>query len=156
MLNKIKSRFIIKRVFENVRHKMKLKILKYNKKLLNALNIKSEDFDIYNILKNFNNKYNTINDSSYINDIDTDELFLNCLELGNEIFLFLNKIKFKYLKCLYLGNNNISDIKLLEKIKYEKLENLFLASNNISDINVLEKVNYKELFELPYFSKYSI
>ena len=42
-----------------------------------------------------------------------------------------SKINFKELKKLYLNNNNISDIKVLEKVKFEKLEVLDLSENKI-------------------------
>ena len=44
-------------------------------------------------------------------------------------------MNFKELKELYLFNNNISDIKVLEKVKFEKLEKLNLSENKISKIN---------------------
>ena len=44
----------------------------------------------------------------------------------------LCKIEFKELKELYLGVNNISDIKVLENAKLNKLEKLNLRNNQIS------------------------
>ena len=52
------------------------------------------------------------------------------------------------IKGLYLGNNQISDIKVLEKVKFENLEKLGLGNNQISDIKVLEKVKFENLQEL--------
>ena len=57
----------------------------------------------------------------------------------------VSKIRTKKLKELYLDNNNISDIKILEKIKSEILD---LSSNKISNINILDSINFKELKEL--------
>ena len=57
----------------------------------------------------------------------------------------LENANFKVLKELYLNDNNISDIKVLEKVKFEKLN---LAENKISDIYILEKIYFKELKEL--------
>ena len=45
---------------------------------------------------------------------------------------YLCKIEFKELKRLYLDNNKISDIKVLEKVKFDKLEILSLSKNKIS------------------------
>ena len=49
-----------------------MNIIQYNKKILSRLNIKKEDFEVYESLKEFNSKYR-IN----IEDIDIDELILN-------------------------------------------------------------------------------
>ena len=61
MLNDIKSNFILKIIFEYIKRKQKLKIIKYNNRILNKLNITSKDFEIYSLnnklLKEFNNKY---------------------------------------------------------------------------------------------------
>ena len=40
-------------------------------------------------------------------------------------------MNFKELKELYLSDNKISDIKILEKVKFEKLEVLNLSRNGI-------------------------
>ena len=55
---------------------------------------------------------------------------------------------FKELKELYISNNGMSDINVLEKLDFKKLNTLYLNYNKISDINVLEKVDFKELKEL--------
>ena len=88
MLENIKSKYIIKEIFENIKNKRKLNIIKYNKRLLVRLNINKEEFEIYLILKEFNNKYNT-----NIEDIDKNELNL----IDNKIsdISVLEKVNFK-------------------------------------------------------------
>ena len=44
MLNNINSKFIIEKIFINIKKIKKLKIIKFNKKLLYRLNITIEDF----------------------------------------------------------------------------------------------------------------
>ena len=39
--------------------------------------------------------------------------------------------------------NNIQDINVFKSVKFEKLEILYLGENNISNIDILEKVNFK-------------
>ena len=95
------------------------------------------------LLQEFNNKYHL-----NIKDTKINKLYLGMRNLGNEVLNDLCKIEFKELKELYLYNNKISDIKVLEKVKFDKLEILGLSENQISDINILEKVNFKELKEL--------
>ena len=143
MLNKIKSRLILKNVFDCMRKRMKLKILRHNKKIQNKLNIKLKDFQDYKTLKELNLKF-----GFDIDDIDTNKIDLSNKVKGNEILEYINDIEFQKLKELDLQNNLISDIKVFENSKMANLEILNLMGNKISDINILEKVKFKELKEL--------
>ena len=89
MLDNVKSKYIVKEIFENIKNKRKLNIIKYNKKIKIKLDINKKDFEIYITLKEFNNKYK-IN----IEDIDIKELKLN---IGNEGLKDLVKINFNNL-----------------------------------------------------------
>ena len=126
MLDNVKSKYIVKEIFENIKNKRKLNIIKYNNKIKMKLDINKKDFEIYITLKEFNNKYN-IN----IEDIDIKELNLNRGYIGNEGLQDLVKINFNNLEVLDISRNNISDIKILEKVKFEKLEALNLGENKI-------------------------
>ena len=75
-----------------------------------------------NLLKEFNKKYKL-----NIRDTNITELDLEKCYIGEEGLKDLCKINFKELKELYLGNNDISNIKVLEKVKFEKLEKLYLS-----------------------------
>ena len=143
MLNTIRSKIIINLIFSNLKKRIKLKILKYNRNILYKSNSSKKDFEDFIILKDFNQKFNL-----NIRDIDIDILDLPNMDLNNEIFEYLKILRFNDLLALYLEGNNITDIKELEKVKYEKLEDLWLNNNKISDINILEKVNFKELIVL--------
>ena len=65
MLNKIRSNMILYKVFGILKKRIKLKIIKYNKSLLDKLNISNQDFEDFKILKEFNQKFKL-----YIRDID--------------------------------------------------------------------------------------
>ena len=65
-------------------------------------------------MKKFNEK-----DDLNIKDINIDKLDLNGKELGNVVHKYLSKLNFKKLKELYLKDNNISDLKILEKTKVD-------------------------------------
>ena len=71
MLKAIKSNLIMKTIFKNIHNKIKLKIIKYNKYMIRRLYIKTEDFKIYETIKEFNEKLKL-----YIVDIDIKELDL--------------------------------------------------------------------------------
>ena len=102
--------------------------------------IQSNDKNNEILLKEFNEKYKL-----NIPNINVDNLNLIGKRIGNEGFKDLVNIEFKELKELYLNENSISDINVLEKAKFEKLEIISFSGSQISDINVLEKVNFKNL-----------
>ena len=131
MLDNVKSKYIVKEIFENIKIKRKLNIIRYNKIIQVKLNINKEDFEAYITLKNFNNKYN-IN----IEDLDIKELNLSKRFIGNEGLKDLVKIKFKDLKELNLRGNKISYINILEKVNFKELKELDISYNGISDINI--------------------
>ena len=72
MFTKIKSKLILSYIFDNLRKRVKLKIVKHNKLLTEKLNIKVKDYLQYYNLKEFNKIYKL-----NIEDIDVDELELN-------------------------------------------------------------------------------
>ena len=117
MLDKVKSKNILKVIFEMIKNKRKVNIIKYNKRIMIKLNINKEDFEIYITLKKFNNKYNT-----NIEDIDIKVLNLRKSYIRDEGLKDLVKIKFKELKELNLNDNKISDIKILEKVYFKELK----------------------------------
>ena len=119
MLNKVKSIMILKIIVGALKKRIELKLFKYNKKMINKLNIEKEDFEQFKLLKEMNLKFNLD-----IKDIEIKELNLENKNLGNDILEYLTKIKFNTLKVLKLRNNNISDIKGLENAKFAKLEKL--------------------------------
>ena len=58
-------------------------------------------------------------------------------------------MNFKYLKRLYLNNNNISDIKILEKVRFPHLVILDLHGNKIDIkkyISVIEALKNRYYF----------
>ena len=143
MLENVKSRYIIEEIFEKIKNKRKLNILKYNKMILARLNINKKHFEIYAKLKEFNDKYET-----NVEDIDIKALNLKEEYIGNEGLKDLVEIIFKELEELDLSNNKISDINILEKANFKQLNKLNLSNNKISDINILEKANFKQLNKL--------
>ena len=130
----------MKTIFKNLHNKIKLKIIKYNKYMIKRLDIKADDFKIYETLKEFNEKLKL-----NIIDIDIKELDLKYKNIGKEELELLKKVNLKELKVLNLSKNQIADIKVLEKVNFKKLKKLDLSGNKIADITVLENVNFKEL-----------
>ena len=115
MLKKVKSIKILKIIVEALKKRIELKLFKYNKIMLNKLNIKKEDFEQFLLLKEMNLKFKV-----NIKDIDIKELNLGNMKLKNGIFEYLANIKFNQLKVLNLEKNNITNIKGLEIVNFTK------------------------------------
>ena len=165
MLDNIKSKIILKIVMEHLRQKLKLKIVKNNKKLINKLNLTIKDFQRFEKIRKLSAKYGLqLKDEGIIKTLnfkmdfaknaiweDLIDLKLDKLEVlnlnCNEITTIdlLEKVEFQKLKILILSNNKISDIKVLEKVEFKELKNLNLETNCISNINVLENVKFEKL-----------
>ena len=111
MLDNIRSIKILNIILQIITKRKELNIFKKNKKMMNKLNIKKEDFEQFLILKEINLKFNLD-----IKDIDIKELNLGNKNLENDVIDYLTKIKFNRLKVLNFEKNNISDIKRLENI----------------------------------------
>ena len=140
MLNAIKSKYILNKIFQNIKNRVKLNIVKYNKNMLDKLYITKGDFKIYEQLKEFNEIFGV-----NIRDIDIEELDLTTKIDDNDKFEYFNKIDFKNLKNLILKDNDIFDLNLIEISKFVNLEKLDLSNNKISNINTLENLNLKNL-----------
>ena len=52
-------------------------------------------------------------------------------------------VNFKELKKLKISNNFIKILNGLEKLKFDKIQNLYLRENGISDINILNYIKLK-------------
>ena len=140
MLDNIKSVFILNKLFNNIRNIKKLRIIKHNKKMLNRLNIKKEEFMKYKSLKEFNDKF----------ELDIIDINIKELNLRNK-YIYIKNDELKYLNIfgdlerLNLELNSISDIELLKNMKFKELKELELGYNRISDISALKKFNFKKL-----------
>ena len=143
MFPRIKSKLILSYIFDNLRKRIKLKIVKYNKLLTEKLNVKTKDYMQYYNLKEFNQIFKL-----NIEDIDIAELNLNSKKIGNEGLNFLFKINFTSLKQLNLYDNILSYVKVLEKINLKNLEKLSLRCNYLNNINALININFRDLKEL--------
>ena len=51
IIEKLKSRYILSKVFDNISKKKKLEIVKYNKRIQNRINLSVNDYKEYLIIK---------------------------------------------------------------------------------------------------------
>ena len=143
MLDNIKNKYLLGFIFENIRKRLKLKLLKYNKNLMNKLNINIDNFKQFKLLKEINQELNL-----NIEDIELLSLDLNYKNLNDDKLKTLDKIEFINLKKLYLNNNKITRFKTFDKYSLEILD---LGNNKISDISILKNDIFKELIHLLIF-----
>ena len=79
--------------------------------------------------------------------VNMSNMFIDCLKLYEE---FLKREDFQQLQQLYIRNNEISNIKIIEREYFKQLQYLYLSRSGISDIEVLEKVDIKQLLIMKY------
>ena len=140
MLANIKCKYLLEIIFNNLRKRLKLKIVKYNKRFLEKLDLDIKEFQKYKLLKEINEKLNL-----NIKDIDINDLDLTDKKLNDDALKYLDKIEFENLRVLNLSKNKIIEIKLLLKYNWNKLD---LSNNMISDITSFQNYNFEELKEL--------
>ena len=160
MLNMIKSSYVLKIIANNLKPKIKYKLFKLNKVLLNRLSINIRFFaELYSqklskecISKQLKGKL--------IDDIVLDYLDLNNIHITDGIINLsdnkieniepLAKFNFDFLKAdyLYLSNNNISNIDALQSENFKYISRLIISINKIQNISVLEKAQFNNLIGL--------
>ena len=79
-MNNIKEKYPLITILGLLKKRVQFNLVKYNKILIEKLNIKKEDFENFKLLKEMNQKYKL-----NIIDIEIKELNLEARELGNEI-----------------------------------------------------------------------
>ena len=79
MLKDIKSNEILKLIFQKMKNKRKLKVIKRNKKIIDRLNITKDDFKAYETLKQLKKKFEL-----KIDDIDINYLNIIYKDVKNE------------------------------------------------------------------------
>ena len=140
MINNIKSNLITTTIFNLLKDKKKLKIIKHNKEMLQKLKITKEDFEVYIILKEFNDKYHL----SKV-DIDSKRIFLKGDVFKDEGFDYMNQIGFRDLIQINLNFYKELDLNKFTELKYKDLKVLSLCGDEISDINALVKFDFPKL-----------
>ena len=139
MLKNIKSFYILKQIFGNIKYKKKLKLIKYDKELSKKIDITLQTYK-EEFFKEFNSKFDT-----KLTDLNNQLLNLKNKKVENTKLDFLSRVKFESLKALFLNNNEINEIKSLENVSYKSIKYLNLSGNKITDIEPITKANFIEL-----------
>ena len=113
MFKYIKSKVVMNLILNKLKKRIKLKLLKYNKKLMELLNITKKDFNEFFELKELSKELNID-----IKDFEVDQLDLSNKNIDDKkLEYFLEKFQlFQLLKELNLGNNNITSLDKFEMV----------------------------------------
>ena len=176
-LEKIRSKYILIIILNNLKIKRRLKFFQYNKKIMNKININMIDFRALYLVDKLNEDFKTSYNDHLIDEIDfsdnpdkaTDFLknmsciyfkSLKSLILDENDMLILNEYLFaenylnlRLLYCpglekLSLFNNRVISLGFLKNINFVLLKELDLSCNYIDSIEVLAYCNLPNLIDL--------
>ena len=126
----IKSKYFIEKIFDNLKRKISLKIMKYNKKILNKLNISIKDYKEYSD-KNIPIELEIIPIGAHFRS----GIFINILEEEKKFFhIFFDDSKTEVERTSLNYEDKIKKIKILIDYQVKSFENLFKHCNVISSI----------------------
>ena len=128
---KIKSRYIIKQIFENISEKKNLQIINYNKQLQKLLDISIKDYKEYNqieieLIPIAHHK----KEDKFINRLNKDKSFIH---------IYINNNKRKEFNCCRLENKTkISKIRIVIDNEIKSLKGLFKNCECLEEINIIK------------------
>ena len=126
ILKKIKSKYIIMRIFENLKQIKLLYIIHYNKKYQKLMNIK---------LKDYKNEFLNI-EIEIIPKENTYGKFINFL--NNNIHIYFNDINEEIKKKEITKDDKVAKIKIILNHKIKSLSKLFYGCRCIKKINFIK------------------
>ena len=130
--NKIKSKFIMKKIFTNMKEIKKLDIIRFNKKLQKRLNLSINDYIKYS------QKYSTIKIELKLADNKYGK-FINIPDKEKEYYHIYFNNSNEEIKINYLFNNEkVKIIKIIIDYQVNSFQNLFINCKCIESINFIE------------------
>ena len=136
---KIRSKLIIKTIFQNIKENKLLQLIKYNKKIQNKLNISIGNYREYNQIQ-----IQLKLDKEYI----TIKKFIN-FEIINKkyIHIYANKSKNEYDSCFLNGIEWIWELNIILEFEFKKFKGLFKDCECLKEINII-KCNRKDIIDI--------
>ena len=139
ILNKIRSKYILRIIFKNLQKIKTLGILKFNKKLQNKINITKNDYKVNSEIEielipisNQSGKFiNIDNKGNYYNeyyDENNNEIINNCLTENDKVSKIKIIIDYRVISC----ENLFKDCKIIQSINFKKF-----YKNNINNMNYM-------------------
>jgi len=135
MLRKIRSKYITNIIFDYLQLNLRLKIIKYTKKLQNLISIKKSDYKEYSqiIIDIIPVSDKTILEEKniFINYISDDE------KMKSNYHIYFDNSKKEKSRNYFLKKEKISKIKIYIDNNITSLQRLFLGCKNIQEINFI-------------------
>ena len=141
-LNKIKYKYVILKIFENLKEVKYLKIIKYNKKILRKLNIEKNYFKEFSETKTpieiqlipFKEKF-----GKFINHPDENDM--------KYFHIFFNDINIEKKRNYLYENENVKNIKIKIDYSFQNISGLFQDCLCIESINFIKffRANIKDM-----------
>ena len=128
-IDNIKSKYILKNIFDNINKKQTLKIINYNKKIQNRLNISIKDY------KEFSEIYSTIEiEIIPKRDLNYSYDFIHISNKNIHVY-FNNNIKEEVNKYSINKNDKVEKIKVVIDYQLDSFYNLFKNCDCIESIS---------------------
>ena len=131
IIENIKSRYILSKIYNNMNIKKKLEIVKYNKRIQNRLNLDVKDYKEYSEIEieiiPIKDKY-----GKYINIKENDKLYYH-------IYFNDNKEEIKN-KCEINKKDKVTKIKIIIDYQVKSFNHLF------SECRCIESINFKKFY----------
>ena len=128
----IKSNYILSKIYANLEHKKKLKVVKYNKKIQNRLNLDIKDYEeeclkIEIEMITFNNKF-----GKFINIEEKEKIYYHIYFNDNK-----EEIRNKY---AIKKEDNVERIKIIIDYEVKSFEGMF------KDCYCIKSINFKRFY----------
>ena len=141
MLNKIRSKFIIKAITLNLSTKLYLEIFKYNKKLKKKLELSKKDYKIYNQIE--------IDIIPIELDTERKNTIVNYFYDEKSYYhIFIDDKELKK-RNYFKKKENVQKIKVIIDMEIKSLKRLFDGCKYIKEINFV-KFNRNNIFDMSY------
>ena len=129
-IKSIKSKYILKQIFINIKQLKFLKLIRYNKNIQDKLQITLNDYKYFYkiIIEIIPKKINYIYSYNFIKITDENDI--------SRFHIYFNDCKTEIKRCYFTPNDNVSKIKILIDENIKSLKGLF------SNCNLNEKINF--------------
>jgi len=136
---KIKCKYILKQIFQNIKQNKYLQIIKYNKKIQNKLDKSLEDYKEYNQIEI---------DLNPISDYCCNNKFINLNDNEKQyIHIFFNNNKKERNSYVLEEKTKIQKIKIKLDFELKSLKGLFKNCQCLKEINFI-KFNRKDIIDM--------
>ena len=136
---KIKSKYIIKQIFQNIKQNQYLELIKYNKKIQNKLDKSLEDYKEYSRIEiDLRPITNYAGDNKFINLNDNEKQYIH---------IYFNNNKKERKSCILQAKPKIQKIKIKLDYEIKSLKGLFKNCQCLEEINFI-KFNRKDIIDM--------